>query len=82
MGDSGRGRTVRLWRRRGFGCCFGCEAKALAEISDPMERLLAPRTFAPCECGNKRCPRSNDHRNTCTGSNDVGQKGSAWEHVT
>lgn len=29
-------------------------------------------------CGNKRCPHANDHRNTCTNSNEVGQKGSAY----
>lgn len=32
-------------------------------------------------CGNKRCPRANDCNNECTGSNDVGQVGSAWENV-
>ena len=32
-------------------------------------------------CGNKRCPHATDHRNACTGSNDVGQKGSSWESV-
>lgn len=29
-------------------------------------------------CGNKRCPKANDHRNTCTGSNEAGQPGSAY----
>lgn len=29
-------------------------------------------------CGNKRCPHANDHRNACTGSNEVGQPGSAY----
>ncbi|WP_460821547.1 hypothetical protein [Lysobacter olei] len=33
------------------------------------------------DCGNKRCPKANDHRHACTGSNEPGQKGSAWEHV-
>lgn len=32
------------------------------------------------ECGNKRCPHANDHRNTCTGSNAVGQSGSAYQY--
>ena len=32
-------------------------------------------------CGNKRCPRAFNHLNACTNSNDVGQKGSSWEHV-
>ena len=35
--------------------------------------------FVVCpECGNKRCPLANDHRNSCTGSNDPGQDGSAY----
>lgn len=31
-------------------------------------------------CGNKRCPHANDHNNECTGSNEPGQPGSAYEH--
>ncbi|WP_370905973.1 hypothetical protein [Citrobacter koseri] len=35
--------------------------------------------FVVCpECGNKRCPHANDHRNACTGSNEPGQIGSAY----
>lgn len=35
--------------------------------------------FIVCpDCGNKRCPHANDHRNVCTGSNDPGQQGSAY----
>ncbi|WP_284973164.1 hypothetical protein [Atlantibacter hermannii] len=35
--------------------------------------------FVVCpECGNKRCPHANDHRNVCTGSNEPGQEGSAY----
>lgn len=35
--------------------------------------------FVVCpECGNKRCPRANDHCNACTGSNAPGQDGSAY----
>lgn len=30
------------------------------------------------KCGNKRCPRANDHRNDCTDSNASGQVGSAY----
>lgn len=29
-------------------------------------------------CGNKRCPKANDHRNECTVSNEPGQPGSAY----
>ncbi len=33
-----------------------------------------------CEvCGNKRCPKANDHRNECTNSNEPGHPGSAYE---
>lgn len=30
------------------------------------------------ECGNKRCPKASNHRNDCTGSNEVGQAGSIY----
>jgi len=30
-------------------------------------------------CGNKRCPHATDHRHACTGSNEPGQAGSAYE---
>lgn len=36
--------------------------------------------FVVCAtCGNKRCPKANDHAHECTGSNEPGQKGSAYE---
>ncbi|MFU0967192.1 hypothetical protein [Kluyvera ascorbata] len=35
--------------------------------------------FVVCpNCGNKRCPHANDHRNDCTGSNEPGQEGGAY----
>ena len=43
-------------------------------FSDPESNRMA---LCP-DCGNKRCPKANDHRNACTGSNDVGQPGSAY----
>lgn len=30
------------------------------------------------KCGNKRCPKANDHDHACTGSNEPGQPGSAY----
>lgn len=30
-------------------------------------------------CGNKRCPRATNHELKCTGSNEVGQKGSIYD---
>ncbi|WOU48700.1 hypothetical protein [Citrobacter portucalensis] len=40
---------------------------------------MSDMRFVVCpECGNKRCPHANDHRNACTGSNKPGQEGSAY----
>ena len=40
---------------------------------------ISDMRFVVCpECGNKRCPHANDHRNACTGSNEQGQEGSAY----
>lgn len=61
-------------------CCFRCQAEDIERL--PLDQQInAARAFAPCECGNKRCPKSTWHENACTGSNEVGQPGSAWEHV-
>ncbi|HHT2749086.1 TPA: hypothetical protein ACTYS1_002776 [Klebsiella pneumoniae] len=41
--------------------------------------VLNDMRFVVCpDCGNKRCPRANNHRNACTGSNEPGQEGSAY----
>ncbi|WP_258315843.1 hypothetical protein [Klebsiella variicola] len=41
--------------------------------------VLNDMRFVVCpDCGNKRCPRANDHRNACTVSNEPGQEGSAY----
>lgn len=53
-------------------------------IPDCSCRTCRPVTFSDSrfvvcpECGNKRCPHANDHRNSCTGSNAPGQEGSAY----
>lgn len=40
---------------------------------------LTDMRFVVCpDCGNKRCPHANDHRNACSGSNKPGQAGSAY----
>jgi hypothetical protein len=52
---------------RGCGRCWKC-------LDSHQFMILCP------DCGNKRCPKANDHENACTGSNDVGQPGSAYEH--
>lgn len=73
--------------------CSGCKATAriCAELSvnspanpDCWCRTCRPvvlndMRFVVCpDCGNKRCPRANDHRNACTRSNEPGQEGSAY----
>lgn len=41
--------------------------------------VLNDMRFVVCpDCGNKRCPKANDHRNDCSGSNEPGQEGSAY----
>lgn len=73
--------------------CLGCKATAriCADLSanSPANPGCWCRTCRPVaindmrfvvcpDCGNKRCPRANDHRNACTGSNEPGQEGSAY----
>lgn len=45
--------------------CYRCYLEAGFLLRDHM--FLCPT------CGNKRCPHANDHREECSGSNDVGQ---------
>ena len=44
-------------------------------IPFPIE---ATRMFLCDICGNKRCPHSDDHENSCSGSNAPGQVGSRY----
>ena len=52
--------------------CLTCKPM---RIDDPSSIRMA---LCPT-CGNKRCPKANDHRNQCSNSNEPGQKGSAYE---
>ncbi|WP_175472476.1 MULTISPECIES: hypothetical protein [unclassified Duganella] len=49
--------------------CATCRPVSL----DDCRMVLCPT------CGNKRCPRATDHRRACTGSNEPGQPGSAYQ---
>lgn len=51
--------------------CLTCRPISLQDPGS-MRMALCP------ECGNKRCPKANDHRHACTDSNEPGQKGSAY----
>lgn len=51
---------------RGLTCgCWSCQPNQLGMVLCPT-------------CGNKRCPKANNHRNTCTNSNEPGQAGSSY----
>jgi hypothetical protein len=59
----------------GAFCCMYCEKRLLPDHFD-----IFWRRFPMCpSCGNKRCPRATHHDNVCTGSNEPGQPGSAYE---
>lgn len=66
------------------GCCVTCEDRDAAAVcdltGDPLRTLSRFMIVCP-DCGNKRCPRANQHDLGCSGSNDVGQPGSAYENV-
>lgn len=56
-----------------FQAVTGCSCRTCRPVTIPDMR------FVVCpDCGNKRCPHANDHRNACTGSNEPGQEGSAY----
>jgi len=58
------------------GDCHKClEGKT---TGDGFFLLTSTRMILCPTCGNKRCPKANDHRNACTGSNEPGQPGSAY----
>lgn len=75
----------------GHGC--GASVMVVSEVIKAWAAMLAAAPKPECcrpvamtnmrfvvcpDCGNKRCPRANDHRNACTGSNELGQEGSAY----
>jgi len=54
--------------------CHACRPVTPLRHSD-LRMIVCP------DCGNKRCPKANNHGNACTGSNAVGQRGSAYPGV-
>lgn len=54
----------------GIPDCWCCTCRPV--VLNDMRFVVCP------DCGNKRCPRANDHRNACTGSNEPGQEGIAY----
>lgn len=53
-----------------------CECRQC--ITEKAFIMVHGRMFVCPECGNKRCPRANSHKNKCTGNNEPGQEGSAY----
>lgn len=55
--------------------CTCCRCMEIAKLGRPAfwwPRNVPPFLVCP-DCGNKRCPQNQDHRNRCTGSNDPDQ---------
>ena len=67
---------------RNYDCdCRAClSSRAQVVVIGGMILPAEAFTVPICgQCGNKRCPHATDHRNECSGSNEPGQKGSAYE---
>jgi hypothetical protein len=54
--------------------CDSCQLCVNTKLG-PFEQ----RFIVCAKCGNKRCPKANNHRHTCARSNESGQVGSAYE---
>lgn len=73
FGNSEQLVSPRYMLQAGLVSSVKCWCRSCRPIS------LTGARFVVCpECGNKRCPHANDHRNACTGSNEPGQPGSAY----
>ncbi len=66
------GKWIPVSERKPDCWCLTCRPVTLND----MRFVVCP------DCGNKRCPRANDHRNACTGSNEPGQEGCAYPDTT
>lgn len=60
--------------------CGNC-AICLYGVHNPNTGMLvlSEQMIVCPECGYKRCPKATDHELKCTGSNEPGQPGSAYE---
>ncbi|MFK3498665.1 hypothetical protein [Klebsiella pneumoniae] len=66
--DSVPGKWIPVSEQKPDCWCLTCRPVTLND----MRFVVCP------DCGNKRCPRANDHRDACTGSNEPGQEGSVY----
>lgn len=60
------------------GCVKCIDSGDWVEVLGVMIPPSATMMVVCATCGNKRCPHSDDHENTCTGSNASGQRGSRY----
>ena len=58
--------------------CFRCAQEWDLAHPDEVFPVAISRMWLCPVCGNKRCPKATDHRQDCTGSNDIGQPGSRY----
>lgn len=58
---------------KGCGTCFTCIERVVS--AKPFPHNLEYPFIVCAECGNKRCPKAENHVNACTGSNEPGQPG-------
>ena len=65
-------------KEAGCGNCIRCLDGVLTDSGWPV---TSTRMIVCPDCGNKRCPKASDHRLTCTGSNEPGQRGSVFGPV-
>lgn len=55
-----------------LNCCQSCRS---LELKDNPARFIGLGMLLCIECGNKRCPKAQDHRYLCTNSNEPNQIG-------
>jgi hypothetical protein len=67
------------WKRAWNADCIKCWERLSREISPGSLRAMSRRMICCPDCGGKRCPKATDHTLDCTGSNEPGQAGSAYQ---
>ena len=55
-----------------LNCCQSCRS---LELKDEPTGFIALGMLLCNECGNKRCPKAQDHRYLCSNSNEPNQTG-------
>jgi len=56
----------------------GCWKCLKSKAPNPRPPFYPNKMVVCGTCGNKRCPKANNHENACTNSNEPGQAGSAY----